>query len=1026
MDLVSKTLHHIGENTPDAFVLQIGAMDGINFDDTRGFLDKYQWPALLVEPIPDLFEELKENFKDRENYIFEQSAIATHDGVIEMLTVPPEVIIEQDLHPGYKGMSAIYPLKNGFGSDYQRDIDVKAQFGVNMEVPCLTFNSLCEKHKVEKIDVLICDAEGYDWEIFKQFDFEKYSPTLIRLEYINLTDEEKELVENKLIENGYKVSVAQDIDAVKETFWNEINQPVENEFPIDTVPYFINRYGSDKNASGYSVLYEQLFSSFRGDITSFMEIGIGTLDPSIPSSYCGIKSHNDYYTPGGSLRAWRDYFSGSNVYGVDVAEDCMISEERIKTYLGSSLDGDKVNEMLGDLTFDILIDDGLHTAEGQYQTMKNFFPRINNGGYYIIEDCGGGGDGLNVFVDEMRDKLMEIIGDNDYHFRGNVLFVRKSVSEGDVGSFEDFISRHVEINTNSMEPIIVSKPKPQAKEINSELTIVTGLWNIGRTGRDFDLYIECFKEFLKMPHNLFIYIPEEYLVWETRSKENTYVRTSELEYIKTIYDPFWEQTQKIRTDPTWFNSTGEGGWLKESPQATLEWYNPIVQSKMFLLNDATIWNPFDNDYFIWLDAGISMTVNMDLINRQRALDNIIPHLSSFLFLSYPYETQTEIHGFDIKGMNKYANDSVKYVCRGGLFGGKKEIINQANATYYSTLLDSLNEGYMGTEESIFAIMSYREPNIYDRYSLDGSGMIVKFVQALLDGTVAMENPPKRKAPMAVTRRDLDNVKTNLYILTFNFPKQLLHTIESMKKVPEWLEKPHLVLIDNSTDMEARAGYIKIAKEFDMEFIPMDYNMGICGGRQKAAEHFHESDADYMFFFEDDMTINSDEFEGEVCRNGFRKYVPNIYDIVHKIMIRDEFDFLKMSFTEVYFDNDVALPWYNVPQDVRSRDWPHYDKLPVTGVDPNAPKAEYNHIYNMDGVSYITGIINYCNWPMIVSKEGNEKMFIDTKWGHPFEQTWSSHIYQITKKGEIRSALLLASPIWHDRILHYKPEERREN
>jgi len=38
----------------------------------------------------------------------------------------------------------------------------------------------------------------------------------------------------------------------------------------------------------------------------------------------------------------------------------------------------------------------------------------------------------------------------------------------------------------------------------------------------------------------------------------------------------------------------------------------------------------------------------------------------------------------------------------------------------------------------------------------------------------------------------------------------------------------------------------------------------------------------------------------------------------------------------------------------------------------------------------------------------------------------SHMYQMTKKGELKPSLLLSSPIWHDRIMHYKPEERREN
>ena len=82
MDLISKTLHHIGQNYKDASVVQIGAMDGLNFDDTRGFLNLYGWKSLLVEPVPAIFNELKENFKDRTNYTFEQCAITENDGEI--------------------------------------------------------------------------------------------------------------------------------------------------------------------------------------------------------------------------------------------------------------------------------------------------------------------------------------------------------------------------------------------------------------------------------------------------------------------------------------------------------------------------------------------------------------------------------------------------------------------------------------------------------------------------------------------------------------------------------------------------------------------------------------------------------------------------------------------------------------------------------------------------------------------------------------------------------------------------------
>ena len=365
------------------------------------------------------------------------------------------------------------------------------------------------------------------------------------------------------------------------------------------------------------------------------------------------------------------------------------------------------------------------------------------------------------------------------------------------------------------------------------------------------------------------------------------------------------------------------------------------------------------------------------------------------------------------------------MCRGGIFGGQKQAINSANATYYSLLQDTLAQDLMGTEESIFTLMSYHDPDVYRRYELEENGLIVKFTQAINEGTVTITERIGTATP-SVTNFEVNKVRTNLYMLTFNSAEQVLHTIESMKKTSEWLTAPNLFLLDNSTDFNVKLQNKQIAKDYNFEYIDLGGNTGICGGRQSAADHFDKSDADFMFFFEDDMTSNPPELEGQFCRNGFRNYIPNLYNTVHKIMLEHRFDFLKLSFTEAFFDNDKQCSWYNVPQYIRTRDWPTYDKLPVVGLDSNCPKTKFNHIYNTDDLSYISGEVYYGNWPMIVSKEGNRKMFIDTKWANPYEQTWMSHIYQLTKEEKIKPAILLASPIWHDRIKHYQPEERREN
>jgi hypothetical protein len=360
-----------------------------------------------------------------------------------------------------------------------------------------------------------------------------------------------------------------------------------------------------------------------------------------------------------------------------------------------------------------------------------------------------------------------------------------------------------------------------------------------------------------------------------------------------------------------------------------------------------------------------------------------------------------------------------------LFGGKKEIINQANALYYSLLQRSLDEKCMGTEESLFTIMSYIEPEKYRRFALDENGLIVKFIQALIQDKVELEPIPDNRIFLKPKNLDTSNLKTSLYMLTFNFPEQVRHTLETYKKYhPEFIDKTRKILIDNSNKEEAIQENKIVCEEYGLEHIITGENLGINRGRLYAAEHFRESDSDYYIFLEDDMGVYGPE--DTYCRNGFRHYIPNLYNVIHKIMLKEEFDFLKLSYTEVYMDNNIQVSWYNVPQMIRTELWPHYDKLPVQGLDPNCPRTKFNKIDVLDNISYADGEIYYANWPMIVGKTGNQKMFLDTKWAHPYEQTWMSHMFQETLKGNIKPAVLLASPIHHNRIAYYKPEERREN
>jgi hypothetical protein len=559
------------------------------------------------------------------------------------------------------------------------------------------------------------------------------------------------------------------------------------------------------------------------------------------------------------------------------------------------------------------------------------------------------------------------------------------------------------------------------KSDNNEITFVTALWNIKRDqlgetfGRSYETYLEKFSELLKAPINMYIFIDksDEEFIWKHRSKSNTKVHIMSVDELAEWF-PFTNLTDSIRQKPEWLN---QAGWLPESTQARLKMYNPLVMSKMFMLNNVTVWNPFESEYFYWIDAGITNTVHWGYFTHDKVQLKLPSISNNFMFLAFPYPDGNEIHGFTRTEMNRFAQtENVEYVCRGGFFGGNKTNINQANALYYNLLETSLKEGFMGTEESIFTLMTYLDEDGYNVFAIDGNGLINTFFEGLKnDNTPFIKNKSNKNI--------IHNPKVALYVITFNSPKQFKTLLASMESYDKnYLLNTKKVLLNNSTNKETLPEYERLCLEYGFEHIQKD-NIGICGGRQFIAEHFDKSDCDYMLFFEDDMFFYPKK---ELCRNGFNRFDPDLYNKSLHIINKENFDFLKLNFTELYGDNGTQWAWYNVPQNIREQHWPNKKKLPVQGLDPNAPKTVFNCIKTYEGIPYTMGEIYYCNWPQIVSKAGNKKMFINTTWAYPFEQTWMSHMFQLSIKGELNGGILLMTPTEHDRFDFYGSDERREN
>jgi hypothetical protein len=223
------------------------------------------------------------------------------------------------------------------------------------------------------------------------------------------------------------------------------------------------------------------------------------------------------------------------------------------------------------------------------------------------------------------------------------------------------------------------------------------------------------------------------------------------------------------------------------------------------------------------------------------------------------------------------------------------------------------------------------------------------------------------------------------VLTHNSPRQLQAFVDRLElRAPEFLVRS-LVLILNQSDIATlQPEYDTICAEYHLEQI-CRINRGASGGRFVAAELFHDSDADALFFFEDDMLLWNEP--GARCRFGFPNHVSGLFDKAVRILESEKLDYLKLCFHELYADH--------------SRN--HYDNTP----------ARFDKLGSIDEeIGYFVGEVYYSNWPMLITQSGSRKLFFPPA---VTEGEIVNRAFRLHTQGKITTGVLAAFPICHTRI-----------
>lgn len=205
------TLELILESYPvqnsDFFIVQIGAHDGSSADPICQLIKKHHWRGLLIEPQQNPFKQLQETYREETQISLENILIGKEDGTATLYSVR----YDKDSMPFWLDQAAgldrslvsgmLYYFKfiekvETIPEDYESLIQEQI-------IPSMTVNTLISKHQIKKIDLLVIDTMGFDFEILKMFPFDTIKPSIIHFEHSLLPPEDQIACFKYLTSLGY-------------------------------------------------------------------------------------------------------------------------------------------------------------------------------------------------------------------------------------------------------------------------------------------------------------------------------------------------------------------------------------------------------------------------------------------------------------------------------------------------------------------------------------------------------------------------------------------------------------------------------------------------------------------------------------------------------------------------------------------------------------------------------------------------------------------------------------------------------
>lgn len=167
----------------NGYFIEIGASDGIHFSNTYLLETQYNWKGICCEPIPRQFEKLTVNRP--KSLCCNRAVYGTRDNIIEF------------------DIANNYDLLSGISEYIDRHKSSVDENKTTIQIKTITLLDILDKANAPRfIEYMSLDTEGSEYEILKNFNFEKYIFGLIDVEH-NYIEPRRTHIKDLLLYNGY-------------------------------------------------------------------------------------------------------------------------------------------------------------------------------------------------------------------------------------------------------------------------------------------------------------------------------------------------------------------------------------------------------------------------------------------------------------------------------------------------------------------------------------------------------------------------------------------------------------------------------------------------------------------------------------------------------------------------------------------------------------------------------------------------------------------------------------------------------